>query len=89
MSQALYYLCYKNKRKLGQWLTTLTLKFRRQTGGELRAASVCEGGKAGSSWWGRGENTCPVSQLLARKEYAPVGDQPRRGGCVGAGLHLG
>lgn len=75
--------------KLGQWLTTLTLKFRRQTGGELRAASVCEGGKAGSSWWGPGENACPVSQLLARKEYAPVGDQPRRGGCVGAGLHLG
>lgn len=89
MSQVLCHLCYKNKMKLGQWLTTLTLKFRTQTGGELRAASIGEEGKAGRSWWGRGESSCQVSQLLARKENASVGDQPRRGGCVGVGLHWG
>lgn len=75
--------------KLGQWLTTLTLKFRTQTGGELRAASICEEAKAGSSWWGQGESFCQVSWLLARKENASVGNRPRHGGCVGVGPHLG
>lgn len=52
MTQVLYVLCYKNKMKLGQWFTTLVLKFRTRAGGELRAASIREEKKAGSSWWG-------------------------------------
>lgn len=38
--------------KLGQWFTTLVLKFRTRAGGEPRAASIREEKKAGSSWWG-------------------------------------
>lgn len=68
MSQGLYLLCYKNKMKLGQWFTTLALKFRTWAGGELRAALICEEKKGGSSWWGRGESFCQILQLLASQE---------------------
>lgn len=78
MSQVLCHLCYKNKMKLGQWLTTLALQLGTWAVGEQRAAWIFREKKAGNlGGWGE-----EILELLTNQKRETRLD-------LGAGLHLG